>query len=365
MLAAWGTSGRSFMQFMHVCFALGGIIAPIITVPFLSSRSQDDVINWNNVSSAVTRELPLNSTEFVMQTNISSSDASRLYYAYIISAIINVIIGVAYLVMYFTFPIDGILSGRDESDITSTKTLSKNHNILVLVNMGVMAGVYIAFEETFSGFLNAFCVHRFNWSTSDGSYATSTFYGCFGLGGLVAVIWVSYLNPKKTMEATCVLIILSVTNLLLCGIYLVDIGVWISAASTGLVVAAMYPTVFTWTEEDFLPVTGIISSYFIIMSALGGTINPLLMGFLMDEYSPLWYPCLLLGEACVLLVLCITASLLSRTVNTNNKMESEETKSIGENNSSNHGIIHTYLQLLRSRSKYVHIPDNLHNNDPG
>ncbi|XP_021356564.1 sodium-dependent glucose transporter 1A-like [Mizuhopecten yessoensis] len=352
MLAVWGEKGLSYVQAMHFGYAFGGIISPVITAQFLAPTLDHhrDVIfsttNYNasyinitnilgnhNLIGNLTSQSALYVNNTVYSTNqsifreISTSlnstrnsptvfapfyITSQVYIAYSISACLCTLIGLPYLVMYFTFDLTKIRSGRVPKEENSTPNITRIPKILVLINFGLMAGIYVAIEESFSGFLNAFCVNRLDWSSVDGSYATSVFYGCFGFGRLVAVLWVKYLNPKKFLSVFCVLLLLMFASILICGVYYFDIGMWLTAAATGLSIAVIYPTVFTWTEEDFLPVSGKISSFFNITSALGGTINPIVIGTLMDVYSPLWYAYLLMGESALLLMTCMCGMALSR-----------------------------------------------------
>ncbi|XP_033726395.1 sodium-dependent glucose transporter 1A-like [Pecten maximus] len=350
MLAVWGEKGHSYVQAMHFSYAFGGIISPVITAQFLAPTQDhhDDVINSlangndsyihpTDTSSGMTPYVTSQSTLYVNQTEIltnrnyfletsthlsfirNSSEiianfykTSRLYIAYCISATLCICIALPYLVMFFTFDLAKIRTGRVPKEEKSTPELTRLQKILVLLNFGMMAGVYVAIEESFSGFLNAFCVNRLDWSSVDGSYATSIFYGCFGFGRLVAVVWVKYINPKRFLSVFCIALLLMFISVWLCGVYYFDVGVWLTAALTGVAIAVIYPTVFTWTEEDFLPVSGKISSYFNITSALGGTINPIVIGTLMDLYNPLWYAYLLMGESVILLMTCICGLVLSR-----------------------------------------------------
>lgn len=61
----------------------------------------------------------------------------------------------------------------------------------------------------------------------------------------------------------------------------------------------------------------------------------------------------------MLLMLCITASVLSRTTSTDNDASIgsvDEAEDVYQNYSASDRVtIHTYLQLLRIRSKYKHV----------
>jgi MFS family permease len=76
----------------------------------------------------------------------------------------------------------------------------------------------------------------------------------------------------------------------------------------------IFPTIFSWTEAEVLRVTGRIASLFLIGSSSGTMVNPIVLGFLMDELTPMWFCYLLLGESVMLFVLFIAALFLSKHI---------------------------------------------------
>ncbi|OWF41360.1 Sodium-dependent glucose transporter 1A [Mizuhopecten yessoensis] len=335
MLAVWGNGGRSFMQAMYFSDSIGGVISPIVTAQFLSFRklyqhNMPDHSTANDGNNATLITMPttdlyiehtntlnksgtflFNVTERDLHMPISFYHSSQLYIAYIISACVCIFVAMAFLLMFFTFNRD-IYSDRAVTEMTSSKNISKYRKIIILINMGLMACIYTAIEESFSGFLPAFCISQLNWSMSNASYVLSVFYSCIGLGRLVGVFWASYLNPKNILGVLCLLISVTLTIILWCGLHHSDIGIWLSVAFIGFFFAVILPTVFTWTEEDFFPVTGHISSYLNIAANCGATINPVVIGTLMENCSPMWFTYIFLIESFVLLMTYVIGILLSR-----------------------------------------------------
>jgi MFS family permease len=74
----------------------------------------------------------------------------------------------------------------------------------------------------------------------------------------------------------------------------------------------LFPTLFTWTEEDFLLVTGKIASLFIMTSTAGSIASPAALGYLIEEVSPMWYAYILLGESIGVTFFFAIAALLKK-----------------------------------------------------
>ncbi|XP_025094865.1 major facilitator superfamily domain-containing protein 4A-like isoform X2 [Pomacea canaliculata] len=62
LLRIWGQEGRKSMQFMHFSFAFGGVLAPLITEPFLTSNPETD--DATNRSEATAQNITLAGKHF-------------------------------------------------------------------------------------------------------------------------------------------------------------------------------------------------------------------------------------------------------------------------------------------------------------
>ncbi|XP_060082942.1 sodium-dependent glucose transporter 1-like [Ylistrum balloti] len=334
MLAVWGKSGRSFMQAMYFSDSIGGVIAPVVTAQFLSPWQQAEQSAFNHTTVdhrnnnhseganvyGENRNFSNQGVTFFSSRNLAKDNEtistqyyiiSPLFYAYMIPAIICLLVALIYMIMFLSFKYN-IYADRDIAEVTSSGYISTSRKVMILINIGLMSGVYTAIEESFSGFLSTFCITQFKWTTSNSSYILCAFYSCMGMGRLVAVFWVSYLNPKKILGVLCLLVSVMLLSTTLCSLQSSDSGLWLSVALLGFVFAVILPTVFTWTEEDYFPVTGHISSYLNIAADCGATVNPVIIGSMMEHYSPMWFTYILLIESFVLLTTYVIGAFLSR-----------------------------------------------------
>ncbi|XP_069102509.1 sodium-dependent glucose transporter 1B-like [Argopecten irradians] len=342
MLAVWGNGGRRFMQAMYFSDSLGGVISPLVTAPFLSNgpmtdqqmledtepgyegRRFDTFVNSTDTHVNGSLSISANITRTNLQIPAPFDITRTLSPAYAISSCIIMIVAIAYLFMFIMFKSD-IYSERVSTEMTSARDFSKYRKLIILINMGLMTGLYIAIEESFSGFLPTFCTKQLSWSKSNASYALCVLYSCIGLGRFAALFWVTYVNLKIILGLFCFSISIALGCVLLFSEHSMTICVWISVAVTGFVFAIVLPTIFTWTEEDFFPVTGVISSYFNIAADCGATINPVIIGTLMEHFSPMWFLYVLLAESALLMMTYAVGVLLSRQQGTDeNKYQEME-----------------------------------------
>ncbi|VDI73266.1 MFS transporter, FHS family, Na+ dependent glucose transporter 1 [Mytilus galloprovincialis] len=354
----WGDTGRSFMQTLHFCFAFGGILSPLATAPFLAPKREpriitsvsnmtDNVVNsslspFNIVkTSAIDNALKdINYTNSAHNSPISYTNGysnislylnetlsktieevkwvkpqhSMIYVAYLISSGLALSAALPFLVTYCRSkksnfsPIPQKPANKNEREMTSTS------RCLMLLNMCVLIGTYSAIEDTFAGFLTTFCVEQMDWTKTQGSFATSIYWASFGLGRFIGILLVKFCSPVRMITMYCSLLIVSFIGLFFTSYAYYHGGIWICSSLAGLAMSIIFPTIFTWTEAEVLRVTGKVASLFLIGSSSGTMVNPIILGFLMDELTPMWFCYLLLGESVMLLILFVSALLLSKYI---------------------------------------------------
>lgn len=347
MVSIWNKkTSQSFMQALHFGFAAGGIISPLITAPFLAQRSTPETIespNSSNVlmTSTVTyQDINLSTFKYndlittqynnLSLDSVSTGDTlgaswsngvseeyetSRVHIAYAISGSVAFLVSLPFLIMYIRMPSDFERHGCEDRK-RSNNPLPLLIKISVLINMCALSALYTGLEETFVEFLSAFCVEQVRWTKTQGSLATSLYFGSIGLGHFINIFTVRIVNHVKLMGLNCFMLIIAMTVITLSADNVFHAGVWVAPPLVGLSLSIIYPIIFTWTEDIFLPVTGRISSLFILTGAMGSMINPMILGVLMDEHSPMWYCYLLLIESILQLVFYLSGLALQRFVKT-------------------------------------------------
>ncbi|XP_033747301.1 sodium-dependent glucose transporter 1-like isoform X2 [Pecten maximus] len=349
MVSIWNKkTSQSFMQALHFGFAAGGIVSPLITAPFLAQRNTFNTPTIQSPNSSVVlltstvKYQELHSTtlkysnlsnisytnsslEFVSDTNsleVSMStehseeyETSRVQIAYGISGVVAFVVSLPFLLMYIRMPCDFIRHGCEDRK-RSNNPIPLSVKLVVLINMSTLSALYTGLEETFVEFLSAFCVEQVRWTKTHGSLATSLYFGSIGVGHFINIFTVRMLDHVKLMGVNCFMLILAMIVITLSADNVFHAGVWIAPPLVGLSLSIIYPIIFTWTEDVFLPVTGRISSLFILTGAMGSMINPIILGVLMEEHSPMWYCYLLLIESILQFVFYLSGLALQKFVKT-------------------------------------------------
>lgn len=335
LVYVWGDENGSYMQALHFAFAIGGIISPLATAPFLVPRHHDDILptvamttpstHWNSTvpyqNNTVLWTPSLGLNNMTNSSTISNEEPeffkieSRVYIAYLISAILAFSAAFPFLYMHLKSENkNGVNSKQEEKSEPDDRKLPLRMKVLIMSNMMCMMGIYSAIEDTYAGFLTTFVVQQLHWTKTLGSFATSFYWAAFGTGRFFGIFLVKFCYPVRMISIYCMLLVLAFVGLLFSSTAYFDEGLWVCVPLAGLALSIIFPTVFTWTEEELLPVTGKVASLFLIASSSGTMINPIVLGFLMDELTPMYFCYLLLGESIILFFLYVSALCLSRNI---------------------------------------------------
>lgn len=281
-----------------------------------------------NITSAITgNESIANYTN-----NATTSDSgnfpwteSRLYVPYSIAAFLALTATVPLFVLACTSdrPTDVQTKSSEDDSVgeeRKTQKLSTGIKAFVLIILMVFLGIDCAMEDGFNNFLAIFCVSELKWTKHMASNVTAVFWISFTIARFLGIFLVRIFKPIKLIFFLIVLMIIGFAGFFTAAHFKFYEGIWISSAIVGLAMSMIFPLVFAWTEESILPVTGFVASLFLIACSMGTMINPIVLGFLMENSTPMWFPYLLLGESVItFLVLCLVwtvASHISRLKNT-------------------------------------------------
>ena len=318
MLATWSGEGRSFMQALHFAFAIGGILSPLATAPFLLEKLPDDppLLEEKNTSINVNTTIVALPTQFTLPDNSSMtmpSQESQLYKAYFITGAITLSAAIPILMfLIYSYKTNYQIQTQDEKLARKVRDLPRNSKILCLVFLVCFFICYCAVEDTFNSFLTAFCVKQFKWTKVSGSVLTSAFWASYGLFRFLGIFLVKLFKPKTLLFVFGAGLPTTFIGVLVSSIFISDVGMWICGILAGVSMSILFPTMFTWAEECLLPVSGKISSLFLIASSAGSMTNPVILGYLMDEHSPLWFCYLLLGESIICFVVLLTLFVIEK-----------------------------------------------------
>ena len=337
----WRADAAPYMQALHFCFSIGGMIAPFIAEPFLATTIMQTSKNVNSSgdhfeNSSVIDNHTYESTEVFnsgLQFQENSSvlkdthmeenrkremvqvfGETSVQYSYLITGILVFITVIPFSVMLYLRPKDVAKTDAitNQKDPTNFKELSLPARILILSFLSLLIIIYCGTDDTYAGFLMTFLLTELNWNKSEGSLASSLHWLCFGLARLGCIFLVRYVKTSKLMIIFGILVVFSFTGLLLSTIYNIKPLIWIFIGFPGIALSLLFPAMFTWTNENIVIVSGKISAMFLMSASTGVMLLPLLFGYTMERFSPRWFLYLLLGQSIIWILLFLFTILLTR-----------------------------------------------------
>ncbi|KAL3832490.1 hypothetical protein ACJMK2_024130 [Sinanodonta woodiana] len=323
----WGVDGRPYMQTVHFSFAFGGIISPLLTEPFLApkrplsemakeSQNGTENISFSNISHTSDFPSCSSSTNCTITTELEYWGETKVQYAYMISMIIGILSAISFLVTYLQRNSEAQRRANQEANEASRRIstqISKFQKIGVMTLLMLMFHVYCAVEDTFGSYLMTFSLLHLNWTKLNGSLATTIYWASFGFGRFSGIFIIRLIHPTTMLFIYCSFMVISLAGFTLGSVLLFDPIVWTFSSLVGLALSVIFPTIITWTEETVMPVSGKIASLFLVAAASGTMLNPLYLGYLMENKSPLWFPYLLLGQSMLCLLIFVILFICTKT----------------------------------------------------
>ncbi|KAL3832492.1 hypothetical protein ACJMK2_024131 [Sinanodonta woodiana] len=325
--AIWGVDGRPYMQTVHFSYAFGGIISPLITEPFLApkrplsemakeSLNGTENISFSNIYHTSGLLSCSNSTNCTVTTELEYWGETKVQYAYMISTIIGILSAITFLVSYLKRNSEPRTKEQQEANEASRRIstqISKFQKFGVMILLMLLFHVYCAVEDTFASYLMTFSLLHLNWTKLKGSLATTIYWASFGFGRFLGIFIIRLIHPTKILFIYCSFMVISLASFTVGSVLLFNPIVWTFSSLVGLAMSIVFPTIVTWTEETVMPVSGKIASLFLIAASSGTMLNPLYLGYLMENKSPLWFPYLLLGQSMLCLLIFVILFICTKT----------------------------------------------------
>lgn len=326
-VSIWGVSprGRSYLNIFYAAFAVSGLISPMVTSPFLltvpsyshNGSSPDEhsldspypYANWNvsttivNISGNVST-LQSSMTDFL-------SPRSYVYKAYSISAGVAMLASIPFIVFF--------LKSRT-STAQNTKGaafhfighLPLSIKVLQLINIGIYASFFNAIDFTFSGYLTVFCVQHLEWTKTSGSLLTSVVFCATLTGRILGIFLVHHLNSLTILSLSTLTCSIGFLGLALSALAYKDAGIWVSVCVLGIPLGIGWPSILSWSNEHFVHACGKMTAFFMVTAFIGALLSPMLFGYMMEEYSPIWFCYLNLGKSVINIINVVLMVVYSR-----------------------------------------------------
>ncbi|XP_053406333.1 sodium-dependent glucose transporter 1-like [Mercenaria mercenaria] len=326
LFALWSHDGGPFIQMTHVLTALGGIISPLITQPFVREPTgvQQPARNFSYKTPNTTLSTLSDNTIITPRTILISQNSSgvtypnvneedtNVQYAFLITGVLVFTAAVPFLVAFFQKRVLKKATRQYSNESVDKNKLPKLIKQIILCIMFVNSFVATAYIDLFPSFLTTFLMSQLNWTQKAASSVTSLFFGMYAVGNFIGVFILAYITPAKLIVTSYISSGITLLGVLLSVLFEQTELVWVTVALSGITMSGILPTLFTWTQEHVTPITARIASGLLISGSVGVMANPLLLGYMMDVYSPMWFIYLSLGETVVCSLLFATAFTLSR-----------------------------------------------------
>lgn len=329
----WGKDGRRYMQGLHFMYSFGVAVAPLIAIIYLEQPpdnptlpySQTNHTNKNATNSPNTTALP----DIFRHGNISYNGSVKLgeyntfirspdiYKAFIITGCIIMVVFLMQLTFFLRYEMTSKKTSKGSESVKEEikeSRLPLFTRVQAILHMAGILALICGIDDTLVAFLSAFCVKEFNWTKTEGSLITSLTCFVVAAGRFLSVFLIGVISPVNLVGMHTVLTFLVFVGTYICTLYKSSLGLWIIMPIFGYAKAPIFACIFTWTDEVFVIVTGKISSMYFLIITASMAINPLILGFLMDNFSNLWFCYLFMGESALLILLYCSAWFLTRRV---------------------------------------------------
>ncbi|XP_013094907.2 sodium-dependent glucose transporter 1A-like isoform X1 [Biomphalaria glabrata] len=318
----WGNDGQVLMQLLHFSFALGGVISPLYSEPFLAEKIEEseileNITSWRN-TSVFTNDSNLTSVNSTVDIGLNEKlpQTTNVHWAFLISGVWTFFSAIPFLVLFFQD-----LKKKKKSKTSSKSeqvTQRKLSKITLLFTIFVLCSFYMLYccvEDTFASFLMTFLVKEYSYvSKSKGAFITAIYWASFAAARFSMIFISKFLKAFHLLCLCCLLMLIAYSSFFVSASFAVVNPSALNAliffvVLAGISMSAVFPAGFSWTEAELLRVTGPISSCILVSASVGTMINPLMLGILMTELSNMWFCYLLLGQT--VLLCCIFVFLWS------------------------------------------------------
>lgn len=311
-------------QGAQVAFAIGSAIAPLVATPFItdphirhsfngsseSSAMDNYTSRYSNVSMDTKR---LDNRSFELGFNITSQNSeSNLYIPFSITAGMGLISVIYFIWMYFMYDKHPSHTQKHTDTSKVTREAPKKIKIIFFFMIGAMLFFSVAMDEVFSNYLATYCVEYFHWSKKSAALITSVFFVLVVISRVVSIVGDKWFDTLVYTGVNLTLVLLSVLGIMLISVYNLYNAAWFFTPLFGFARSSIFALLFSWTNEYITRVTGRISSFYYVTGMMGSALNPILLGYLMENYGLIWFCYLNLIESILILVVYVFAAFLTK-----------------------------------------------------
>lgn len=330
LISIWRENKMMFF-IIELSYSTGVFVAPLIVAPFLSDVATSEHHDNGTVSYNVTSQSPLfitsattanSSISNLTRHSESHEEVLRLFIPFSISGGLALLISLPFVIRYFM----EIVQSRNRRRNSNAEGKEKNNEeeakiralptklkVLCLMLITVMMFLGLSLGESSVSFIAVYSIEEMGFTPAEGALLNAVSSVC-GIFAIIVAMLIPNLNTLVLLGIHNVGALVAFLALLFSSIAQSNIGVWVSAAFIGYFRSMIFSLTFTWTNNYITPTTGKVSSLFMMSSCSGAAVGPLFLGWLMEEYTYLWFCYLLIIFGSVQVMLYIVGMFLTKYV---------------------------------------------------
>ncbi|GFS23893.1 sodium-dependent glucose transporter 1 [Elysia marginata] len=261
----WGKDGHVLMQLLHFCFALGGVVSPLVTEPFLAAKKNGETaedsanlsshagssshgdydlrdslsrgssyrINLSDLSPALNMSHYYDMNHLSLNTSsdnlrLQESRQTNVHWAFLITGIIVILSSIPFIFFYCKSRQTDteVQTDTNKDDAVYQRKIPLIAHAILVVGLGAFYLQYCSVQDTFASFLMTFVVRRFRAvSKSDGAHITAVYWSSFAASRFLMIFVSRVLSPVRVLYVGGSLMLLSFTG------FTFSSGPWVGGGS--------------------------------------------------------------------------------------------------------------------------------------
>ncbi|XP_033762494.1 uncharacterized protein LOC117344009 [Pecten maximus] len=326
----WGPTprGRSYLMVSTVAAGIASVVAPLVTAPFLLKQTNHGRVNthdtsWNSTFSPTiytyinsTIQSRLNDMELPTENStLKTENDSKLYIAYTISAVLGLLTAVLFFVLFCQpGPVNEQKQNSGKLEFIGKRSILVKR--LQLFNIAIFGLTQSAIDLTFAGYLAVFCINYLGWTKTLGATVTSVAFFARLTGTFSGIFLVRYFPSHYILLTSTIVSTVGLIGLTISAHVYFDVGIWISVGVIGIPFGLIWPNLISWINVNLIPFRNQISGVLACCVFLGAFLSPVLLGYLMEEVSLLWFCYLCCCKSVVIVINAILMVLYTAPTDT-------------------------------------------------
>ena len=344
LLIIWDRDNGPWMQALHLFFAVGALIGPLVAKPFLKEVPSAEHISLDNDDTSAIRPVNISETATVGNTIGGCAEncthfaipqypdlGTDVWVPYLLLGVMGVIIFSSSMALYYT------RSSHLSDEVQKQDEVKGRYNPrskvlkgLLIFSVFLFYTCHCATEIGFQSYIFAYVVDHHGWLKNDAAILTSVTFTTYMFGRFLGILIVRYSSPSFMLVFDCVGLV--VANIPLAFFSHAHVAViWVSTAFNGWFVSRLYATGITWMDR-YIRVSGVVTTVFMVAGSMGDMLGPVILTALYGNYGlGAFAPLMLASSTCVLFV-CLFMLFVAYRLGPHELTTSENTENEMQNN---------------------------------